>query len=658
MNSLSRHMTNRALSSSLVSTRLQSSLAGGAAATSSSTIQLPIYKERKPTDVLRALEGTIKRDPTAPHYKYIDDPYLIPVSQSTKRSYALAKESGRKAAMWIRQELSYLFDHRVMDPVIESFLPKIEYTSKDQVSEEVLKKVIKDANPSDALTIYKLLEEQVSVETKSELLQLLCYYNNEEPLSEEFMEHKWFKNDSKTPSWKHCSETDKLFAFLKDQGGKIAADAYSAMICGNAKYINTERAWQLSEEADRLNIPLTIEAYNYIISLATTITDNGSERRKIVLNTMGKIKEQGLEPNIGTLNSALKVTSRMNRNNAEEFCRLLFGEFKSIGIEPSLASYYYALKAFYRKDSPACSLLREIMNKIKNKSFVAQSKADTLFFPFAMDVAANIVIDPELGDQIHKLLLTGDNYNFIGNNFGENIYYRHYFMLQVQNRPIDAFMNNYYDVIVPNIYVPEPMVMNAILSTLEFSDPDISREYLARIWSHMVQFEHLERKNLVSKALNLMRVHCKPDNNSPFNAIFADAAWTVWKYVLLQQERRIQTLNWEGRILGDMAILCLRADEVDNSATIVTYLLEKQSSIIGVPDFEQLDILLDGFIMKCFAPPTIDLVTYCAENDFPEVPGMVEKIESNLSLTEWQHNRLKSFVDAKKGSKKKSKDIN
>ncbi|XP_044584219.1 protein PTCD3 homolog, mitochondrial [Cotesia glomerata] len=653
MNSLSRHMTNRALSSSLVSTRLQSSLAGNATATSSSTIQIPIYKERKPTDVLRALEGTIKRDPTAPHYKYIDDPYLIPVSQSTKRSYALAKEAGRKAAMWIRQELSYLFDHRVMDPVIESFLPKIEYTSKDQVSEEVLKKVIKDANPSDALTIYKLLEEQVSVETKSELFQLLCYYNNEEPLSEELMANKWFKNDSKTPSWKPCSETDKLFAFLKEQGGKIAADAYSAMICGNAKYMNAERAWQLSEEADRLNIPLTIEAYNYIISLATAITDNGSERKKIVLNTMKKIKELGLEPNIGTLNSALKVTSRMNRNNAEEFCRLLFGEFKSIGIEPSLASYYYALKTFYRKDSPACSLLREIMNKIKNKAFVAQSKADTLFFPFAMDVAANIIIDPELGDQIHKLLLTGDNYNFIGNNFGENIYYRHYFMLQAQNCPIDAFMNNYYDVIVPNIYVPEPMVMNAILSTLEFSDPDISREYLARIWSHMVQFEHLERKNLVSKALNLMRVHCKPDKNSPFNAIFADAAWTVWKYVLLQQERRIQTLNWEGRILGDMAILCLRADEVDNSATIVTYLLEKQSSTIGVPDFEQLDILLDGFIMKCFAPPTMDLVAYCAENDFPEVPGMVEKIESNLSLTEWQHNRLRSFVDANEGSKKK-----
>ncbi|KAG8041208.1 hypothetical protein G9C98_002196 [Cotesia typhae] len=626
MNSLSRHMTNRALSSSVVSTRLQSSLAGGATATSPGTIKIPIYKERKPTDILRALEGTIKRDPTAPHYKYIDDPYLIPVSQSSKRSYALAKEAGRKAAMWVRQELSYLFDHRVMDPVIESFLPKIEYTSKDQVSEEVLKSVIKDGNPSDALTIYKLLEEQVSVETKSDLLQLLCYYNNEEPLSEELMEHKWFKNDSKSHSWRPCSETDKLFAFLKDQGGKIAADAYSAMICGNAKYMNTERAWQLSEEADRHNIPLTIEAYNYIITLTTAITDNGNERKKIVLNTMGKIKDQGLEPNVGTFNSALKVTSRMNRNIAEEFCRLLFGEFKSIGIKPSLASYYYALKTFYRKDSTACSLLREIIHKINNKTFVAQSKADTLFFPFAMDVAANVIIDPELGDQIHKLLLTGDNYNFIGNNYGENIYYRNYFMLQVQNRPIDAFMNNYYDVIVPNIYVPEPTVMNAILSTLEFSDPDVSRDYLARIWSHMVQFEHLERKNIVSKALNLMRVH---------------------------------SLNWEGRILGDMAILCLRADEVDNSATIVTYLLEKQSSIIGVPDFEQLDILLDGFIMKCFAPPIIDLVTYCAENDFPEVPEMVEKIESNLSLTEWQHNRLKSFVDAKKSSnKKKSKDIN
>lgn len=43
------------------------------------------------------------QDPTAAHYKYHDDPYLIPTSNTGKRTFAMAQESGRKAAQWIRE---------------------------------------------------------------------------------------------------------------------------------------------------------------------------------------------------------------------------------------------------------------------------------------------------------------------------------------------------------------------------------------------------------------------------------------------------------------------------------------------------------------------------------------------------------------------------
>lgn len=69
--------------------------------------------------LLQALATTIKRDPTAPHYKYHDDPYLIPVSSANKRTYALSQESGRKAAMWIREKHANLFQHRDAEPPIE-----------------------------------------------------------------------------------------------------------------------------------------------------------------------------------------------------------------------------------------------------------------------------------------------------------------------------------------------------------------------------------------------------------------------------------------------------------------------------------------------------------------------------------------------------------
>lgn len=43
----------------------------------------------------------------------------MPRSKVLNRSYALAKESGRKTAMWIRQEHRDLFQHKVADPEIK-----------------------------------------------------------------------------------------------------------------------------------------------------------------------------------------------------------------------------------------------------------------------------------------------------------------------------------------------------------------------------------------------------------------------------------------------------------------------------------------------------------------------------------------------------------
>jgi hypothetical protein len=68
---------------------------------------------------IQALASTVQPDPTAPHYKYHDDPYLTPLSNVGKRSFALSKESGRKAAQWIRAQNSELFQHKVAYPAVQ-----------------------------------------------------------------------------------------------------------------------------------------------------------------------------------------------------------------------------------------------------------------------------------------------------------------------------------------------------------------------------------------------------------------------------------------------------------------------------------------------------------------------------------------------------------
>lgn len=67
-------------------------------------IIIPKRIHRSPTDILLALSATVGLDPTGAHYKFHDDPFLIPTSNVTKRTFAMAQESGRKAAKWIKEE--------------------------------------------------------------------------------------------------------------------------------------------------------------------------------------------------------------------------------------------------------------------------------------------------------------------------------------------------------------------------------------------------------------------------------------------------------------------------------------------------------------------------------------------------------------------------
>lgn len=92
----------------LSSTKCKSTAASGVSV-AEERIVVPKRIERRPTDILHALSNTVGTDHTAPHFKYHDDPYLIPKSQQAKRNYIMSKEAGRKAAQWVRQEHPDLF---------------------------------------------------------------------------------------------------------------------------------------------------------------------------------------------------------------------------------------------------------------------------------------------------------------------------------------------------------------------------------------------------------------------------------------------------------------------------------------------------------------------------------------------------------------------
>lgn len=74
----------------------------------------PKKVSRRPTDLLYTLSKTVGRDPTAAHYKYHDDPYLMPTSLYSREQFALSQEAGKQTAKWIKQQHAELYNVSVI----------------------------------------------------------------------------------------------------------------------------------------------------------------------------------------------------------------------------------------------------------------------------------------------------------------------------------------------------------------------------------------------------------------------------------------------------------------------------------------------------------------------------------------------------------------
>ena len=79
------------------------------------------------------MASAVKRDPTAAHYKYHDDPYLIPYNSMTKRDFIMSKEGGKKAARYVLDHHPKLFVKNLIEaqPPIKAFMPKSIITEKN-----------------------------------------------------------------------------------------------------------------------------------------------------------------------------------------------------------------------------------------------------------------------------------------------------------------------------------------------------------------------------------------------------------------------------------------------------------------------------------------------------------------------------------------------
>ncbi|XP_033215481.1 protein PTCD3 homolog, mitochondrial [Belonocnema kinseyi] len=653
MNSLRKKLTNR----NLVQNALLQVQSITTAPGTSTEIQIPTRKERGPTDILKALESTIGRDPTAPHYKYVDDPYLIPVSNLEKRSFALSKEAGRKAAMWVREQHADFFQHKNAVPVIESFLPRAVYTDKNQVSEDLLMHVIKSGNVTDSLKIYQLLEGDVKVETKLALFEMLCFYNSTQPIDDELIEERWFSISNRSAwvsTWKENADREALFKSLKEQGGDIATAAYNALICGCSKYKNLYLAWELYGECKVKGIPICKRAYDYLISGIGMVKKLDDGRLSMLFDIYKEMAENHLQPDIKTFNASLGLATMMKNDQRNVFVTI-YNEFDRINVKPSLTSYLHLLDCFSSTESFGEKSLTEVLNKLEGQKLELLDPRDTYFFVNAMKMAyeCNSLI---LGKRLHELLLAHNNYVLIGDSYKENVYYRYYMLLHLNNLQFNSFMK-FYQEFIPNIYTPEILVFKEMLHVVKTQEPEVGRELLPTLFSQALMFDFMRNEEVLTNLFDLKTGDCKPPPESLLHKTFAENAWTTWNQLQEIKATARRGFNYSASVLENLAILCLRGEEFDQMLEILSVLISSKNLVIGSLKPESIREIFDACMDRGHTQAVLSLIEYAIEYGMDEAVPMAVRAHKTLSFTVAQENNLVTLVGKDVLKVKLSEDV-
>ncbi|XP_013102419.2 small ribosomal subunit protein mS39 [Stomoxys calcitrans] len=633
---LSRHCNVRMMKSTAVST----------AKSAEEEIVIPNRIQRSSTDILVALSATVGRDPTAPHYKFHDDPFLIPTSNVSKRTFAMAQESGRKAAKWIKEEHRNLFMHQEAQPPIEAFAPKMVFTEESEVTQQTLETLIRRSLLQDAVYVYNLMKTkglEISAETKQSLLELLSFYNHQEPMPEEYYEERWFKQNNQgqqrqTKTWKDGELAEQIFNEIEPK----TTQAYAAVIRGMAKYYQADRAYALFQEALEKQHHLDTSTYNSILSNVNFLKEKADQKWELCKELLQQMKQQQLKPDLGTLNALLECISTFGNYKMGRTCALqVLAEFKKLNVELSLGSYYYVLIIFCRERGPVSHVIVDILNEIQGKEFKIQHPKDTYFFATAMDVCRNHLHDRSLAKKVDNLLHTGNNFDLIGDTYKESVYYRHYFALLCQTCTIDEFLE-IYDTLVPNVYIPEPGVMEEVLKMVEVN---AAYELMPRLWSDMVIFDHINRESLLLRTLKIMLSN-KPDltkkSEEQLPEQFAKVAFDIYNKVV-ESEGRAKKLSFTGQMIGDILTLLVRGGNWEKALEVFNNIDKNQHRIPGTPSENCLMEYVEAAIENKSPSQALQCLQYAVENHMDGL-SLAQRIHKGFTLNEVHMSKMKSLV--------------
>ncbi|XP_012666449.1 pentatricopeptide repeat domain-containing protein 3, mitochondrial isoform X1 [Otolemur garnettii] len=611
-------------------------------------VVIPRKKSWDKVAVLQALASTVNRDTTAAPYAFQDDPYLIPASSVESRSFLLAKKSGENAAKFIINSHPKYFQKDIAEPHIPCLMPECFEPRIEEVSEAALKERIKLKKVKASVDMFDQLLQAgttVSLETTNNLLDLLCYYGDQEPStdysfqqteqSEELEEESNKKFRRKAghqigATWSAKNNAERIFTLMPEKN----SHSYCTVIRGMVKHRAYEPALNLYTELLNNRIHADVFTFNALIEATILGLDvDFEEKWNKTLELLKQMVAQKVKPNLQTFNTILKCLRRFHVFAKFPALKTL-REMKAIGIEPSLATYHHIIQLFYQREniSKGSSLIiYDIMSELMGKKFSPRDLDDGMFFQSAMRVCSSLR-DLELAYQVHSLLNTGDNRKFIGPDYRRHFYYSKFFTLICLMEQIDVTLKWYKDLI-PSVFFPHSQTLIDLLQALDVAN---RLEVIPQIWKDSKECGHTFHSDLKEEILILMARDKHPPK---LQEEFADCAADI-KSAYESQDGRQTAPDWPAIPLNCIAVLFLRAGRTQEAWKMLG-LFRKHNKI---PRNELLNEFMDSAEASNSPAQAIEVVKLASAFSLPICESLSQRVMTDFAINQEQKEALENLT--------------
>ncbi|XP_055651969.1 pentatricopeptide repeat domain-containing protein 3, mitochondrial [Falco peregrinus] len=610
-------------------------------------IVLPRKKTWDKLAVLQTLASTVNRDPTAAHYVFQDDPFLMPRNAANSRLFLLSKESGRNAAKYIIKQFPQYFDKTFADPNVLCLMPETLTPQIEGVSEEALKERIRLRMVKDSVNMFDQLIQAgtpVSLETTNSLLDLLCFYGDgestpgkeeegkedlEEPgvsTSEQKAPKRQFQRSSQSSGsrWRENNNAERIFKIMPERN----AHSYCTMIRGMVKHGASAKAYDMYIDLLNERHKADVHTFNALITAVPYLKERFIERWELAKVFLNHMAQQEVQPNLLTFNALLKTLRRCG-GVGRSMSLLVIKEMEALDIEPSLATYDHLLFTFYRGvDLSPSGIMSEVLDDVEKRSFTPQDPDDANFFATAMQVCCDLK-DIKLAYRLNKAMEKGDNWKFLDMD-RLNVYWSKFFSLLCMMEQIEIVLK-WYKEMSPSLFYPTP---KNILDLLQALDAANHLEAIPSVWEDMKQLGFSRKRDLLEELLALMSREQHPDE---IQLVFAKCAEDI--KAVHEQTGREAPLEWTGSALCHVALLFSRAGRTQDAWNM----MEHFQKINRIPTDQVMDEFLNCAKKTSCPDEAVKLVKLAASLGLPSTERLKSRTEKEFELSEKQKKALESI---------------